>query len=153
VERVRSAGARVSLIADGDISASLAVVTADTGVDMYIGIGGSTEGIMTAAALRCLGGEIQARFWPVSRHQVELAKAAGIPDVEAKLTTRDMAGDGAMMIATAVTGGRFLKAVESRADGIRTQTLVFCSACHAVRKILTLHRPGNDGPPVGLGVR
>ena len=153
VAQIRHSGARVRLIRDGDVSAGLAVASADAGVDMYIGIGGSTEGILTAAALRCLGGEIQARFWPVSRHQVEQAKSAGIEDIEARLTTRDMAGDGVMMVATAVTGGRFLKAVDFCSDGIRTETLVLCSACHAVRKILTTHRRDNEGPRVSLGAR
>jgi fructose-1,6-bisphosphatase II len=153
IAQVRSTGARVRLIPDGDVSAGLAVAIADSGVDMYIGIGGSTEGILTAAALRSMGGEIQARFWPVSRYQVEQAKAVGIDNIEARLTTADMAGDGVMMIATAVTGGRFLKAVDARADGTRTETLVLCSACHAVRKIMTIHRSGSDGPQVSLGVR
>jgi fructose-1,6-bisphosphatase II len=153
VERIRLAGARVRLILDGDVSASLAAATGDAGVDMYVGIGGSTEGIMTAAALRCLGGEIQARFWPVSRHQVELARAAGIEDIEARLTTRDLAGEGVMMVATAVTAGRFLKAVDFGPDGIRTETLIACSACHAVRKIMAIHRSDNEGPRVSLGVR
>jgi fructose-1,6-bisphosphatase II len=153
VEQIRQTGARVRLILDGDVSASLAAATGDAGVDMYIGIGGSTEGIMTAAALRCLGGEIQARFWPVSRHQVELARAAGIKDIEARLSTRDLVGEGVMMVATAVTAGRYLKAVDFDSDGTRTETLIACSACHAVRKIMTIHRSDNEGPRVSLGVR
>ena len=135
------------------MSAGLAVATRDAGVDMYIGIGGSTEGILTAAALRCLGGEMQARFWPVSRHQVELVKAAGIEDIEARLTTSDMAGDGVLFVATAVTGGRFLRGVDVRSDGVRTETLVLCSRCHAVRVVKTIHRTGNGGPQVSLGAR
>jgi len=153
IAQIRRCGARLKLIADGDLSAGLAAAASDAGADMCIGIGGSTEGIMTAAALRCLGGEIQARFWPVSRHQVELIKAAGIEDVEARLTTRDMADDGVLFSATAVTAGRFLKAVDARADGIRTETLVLCSRCHAIRTIKTTHRSENGGAQVSLGVR
>jgi fructose-1,6-bisphosphatase II len=153
IAQIKRCGARIRLITDGDASAGLAVATGDAGVDMYIGIGGSTEGILTAAALRCAGGEIQARFWPVSRHQVELATAAGIRDIEARLTTRDMAGDGVLVSATAVTGGRFLKAVDVRRDGIRTETLVLCSRCRAIRKIQTIHRSTSGGPQVNLGVR
>ena len=153
IAQIRRSGARLKLIADGDLSAGLAAATRDAGADMCIGIGGSTEGIMTAAALRCLGGEIQARFWPVSRHQVELVKAAGIEDVEAPLTTRDMAGDGVLFSATAVTAGRFLKAVDVRSDGVRTETLVLCSRCRAIRTIKTIHRSENGGPQVSLGVR
>jgi fructose-1,6-bisphosphatase II len=153
IAQIRRAGPRVRLIRDGDVSAGLAVASGDAGVDMYIGIGGSTEGILTAAALRCLGGEIQARFWPVSRHQVELAKAAGIENIEARLTTSEMAGEGVLFVATAVTGGRFLRGVDARSDGIRTETLTLCSACHAVRKVMTIHRSDNEGPRVSLGAR
>jgi fructose-1,6-bisphosphatase II len=153
VEQIRGAGARVKLIVDGDVSAGIAVAAGDPGVDMYIGIGGSTEGILTASALRCLGGEIQARFWPVSRHQLELLNEAGIKDVERRFSTRDMAGDGVLFSATAVTGGRFLRGVQMRPEGIRSETLLLCSACHAVRKITTTHRSDNDGPQVALGAR
>ena len=96
---------------------------------------------------------MQARFWPVSRHQVEQVKAAGIEDIETRLTTRDMAGEGVLFSATAVTGGRFLKAIDFRAYGIHTETLVLCSRCHAIRKIQTIHRSRNDGPQVALGTR
>ncbi|MBN1321001.1 MAG: fructose-bisphosphatase class II family protein [Thermoleophilia bacterium] len=153
IAQIRATGASVRLVSDGDVSAGIAVASRDVGVDMCIGIGGSTEGILTAAALRCLGGEMQARFWPVSRHQVELVRAAGIEDIEARLSTRDMAGDGVLFVATAVTGGRFLKPVAHRADGIHTETLVLCSRCHSVRKIHTIRRPENGGPQVSLGAR
>lgn len=153
IEQIRRSGARIRLITDGDVSAGLAVASGDAGVDMYIGIGGSTEGILAAAALRCLGGEIQARFWPVSRHQVEVVKNAGIEDIETRLTTTDMAGEGVLFAATAVTGGRFLKAVSSHNDGVHTETLVLCSRCHGVRKIQTVHRAENGGPQVVLGAR
>jgi fructose-1,6-bisphosphatase II len=153
IEQIRQTGARVRLVMDGDVSAGLAVASGDAGVDVYIGIGGSTEGILAAAALRCLGGGMQARFWPVSRHQVEMVKAAGIEDIEARLTGADMAGEGVLVSATAVTGGRFLKPLAYRSDGIFTDTLVLCSRCHAVRKIQTLHRMGNGGPHVYLGAR
>jgi len=153
IAQIRASGASVRLVSDGDVSAGLAVASRDVGVDMCIGIGGSTEGILTAAALRCLGGEMQARFWPVSRHQVELVRAAGIEDIEARLTTREMAGDGVLFVATAVTGGRFLKPVAHRADGIHTETLVLCSRCRSVRKIHTIRQPENGGPQVALGAR
>ncbi len=153
IEQVRASGARIRLVMDGDVSAGLAVASGDAGVDAYIGIGGSTEAILAAAALRSLGGEMQARFWPVSRHQVEMVKAAGIQDIEARLRAGDMAGEGVLLSATAVTGGRFLKAVAYRSDGIYTETIVVCSRCHAVRKIQTIHRRENGGPHVHLGAR
>ena len=153
VKEVREAGARVRLIPDGDVSAGIAVAAGDPGVDMYIGIGGSTEGILAAAALRCMGGEILARFWPVSRHQVDALTQAGIENVEKVFSTRDMAGDGVLFCATAVTGGRFLRGVQVRPEGIRTETLLLCSSCHTVRKIISTHRSDNDGPQVSLGAR
>lgn len=153
VKEVREAGARVRLIPDGDVSAGIAVAAGDPGVDMCVGIGGSTEGILTAAALRCMGGEVLARFWPVSRHQVDALMAAGVSDVEKVFSTRDMAGDGVLFCTTAVTGGRFLRGVQARPEGVRTETLLLCSSCHAVRKIITTHRPDNEGPQVSLGGR
>lgn len=151
--QIRAAGARLRLIADGDISAGIAAASRDSGVHMTIGIGGSVEGVIAAAAMRCLGGEIHARFWPVSRHQVELVRAAGLDDVEAPLATADMAGDGVLFAATAVTGGRFLRGIDARPDGVQTETLVLCSNCHSVRTIKTLHRTENGGPMVALGIR
>lgn len=129
------------------------MASGDAGVDLYIGIGGSTEGILAAAALQSLGGEMQARFWPVSRHQVDLVKNAGIDDIETLLSTDDMAAEGVLFAATAVTGGRFLKGVSYRRDGIHTETLVLCSRCRAVKKIQTVHRAENRGPRVVLGGR
>lgn len=153
IAQIEDAGARVRLMTDGDVSAGIAVASGDARVDMCIGIGGSTEGILTAAALRCLGGEMQARFWPVSRRQVEMVKAAGVEDIEARLTVDDMAGEGVLFSATAVTGGRFLKPVDYRADGIHTETLVLCSRCRGVRKIHTIHRSESTGSQVALGAR
>jgi fructose-1,6-bisphosphatase II len=151
--QIRAAGARLKLIRDGDISAGIAAALRESGVHMTIGIGGSVEGVLAAAALRCLGGEIQARFWPVSRHQVEQVRAAGLEDVEAPLSTADLARDGVLFAATAVTGGRFLKGIDVRGDGIQTETIVMCSHCHAVRTIRSLHRAENGGPMVALGIR
>ncbi len=151
--QIRAAGARLRLIPDGDISAGIAAAARDSGVHMTIGIGGSVEGVIAAAAMRCLGGVIHARFWPVSRHQVEQVRAAGLADVEAPLTTSDMARDGVLFAATGVTGGRFLRGIDARPDGVRTETLVLCSKCHAVRIIKTLHRTENGGPMVALGIR
>jgi fructose-1,6-bisphosphatase/sedoheptulose 1,7-bisphosphatase-like protein len=142
----------VRLINDGDASAGLAVATGDYDIDICMGIGGSTEGILTAAALRCAGGEMQARFWPISRHQVELVRAAGIQDLETRLTSRDMAGDGVLVAVTAVTDGRFLKGVHMADYGVHTHSLVLCSRCGTIRKIHTVHRSETGGGPVKLGV-
>jgi fructose-1,6-bisphosphatase II len=140
IEEIKRCGARLKLIEDGDISASLAAAVPETDIDMCIGIGGSTEGVITAAALRCLGAGMQVRFWPVSRHQVEKVKALGIEDVEALLNIEDMAGDGVMVAMTAVTTGRFLRGVETRSDGIRTETMLMCSHCNKISLVRTIHR-------------
>lgn len=140
IEEVRRCGCRLTLIEDGDVSAGIAAAVEETGVDVCIGIGGSTEGIVTAAAMRCLGGEIQARFWPVSRYQVETIKAMGIENVEARLTSEEMAGEGVLVAATAVTRGRFLRGTEIRGDEARTETILMCSRCHRIRVMQTIHR-------------
>lgn len=150
IEEVTRSGARLKLMDDGDVSAGISAAVRQSDVDMYIGIGGSTEGIITAAAMRCLGGEMLARFWPVSRHQVEVIKQMGLDNAEATLTSKDMAKDGVLLAATAVTRGRFLRGVEKASDGIRTETMVMCSRCHKIELVRTIHR-GPDSPcPVRL---
>lgn len=134
ISRIRSCGARVSLISDGDVPAGLAVATEGSSVDMYVGIGGSTEDILTATILRCAGGEMQARFWPVSRNQVELVRAAGIEDIEAKLTARYIGRRGRVARGDRGDGGRFLRAVDVKPYGIRTDSAVLCSKCSKIRK-------------------
>jgi fructose-1,6-bisphosphatase II len=151
--QVRASGARLKLIQDGDISAGIAAALRESGVHMTIGIGGSIEGVLAAAALRCIGGEMQSRFWPVSRHQVEQVKAAGLEDVEAPLSTSDLAREGVLFAATAVTGGRFLRGIDVRRDGVQTETVLMCSSCHAVRTIKSLHRIENGGAMVSLAMR
>ena len=153
IAQIKRCGRATEAHTDGDVSAGIAAATRDAGVDMYVGIGGSTEGILTAAALRCLGGEMQARFWPVSRHQVDEVKAAGHRGHRGKLST-----DGHGRRRRAVRGdggdrGRFLRGVDVRSDGVRSETLVLCSRCHAVRVVKTTHRTGNEGPQVSLDTR
>ena len=145
--QVRAAGARLKLIA------GIAAALRESGVHMTIGIGGSIEGVLAAAALRCIGGEMKARFWPVSRAQVEQVRAAGLTDVEAPLSTSDLAHDGVLFSATAVTGGRFLRGIDVRRDGVQTETIIMCSNCHAVRTIKSLHRIECGGAMVSLAIR
>ncbi len=153
VAHIRATGAHLQLIVDGDISAGVAAALRESGVHMAIGIGGAIEGVVVAAALRCVGGEMQSRFWPVSRQQLEQVRAAGIEDVEASLTMSDLAKDGVLFSATAVTGGRFLRGIDVRREGVQTETLIMCSSCHAVRTVKTLHRSQNGGPMVSLAIR
>jgi fructose-1,6-bisphosphatase II len=147
IAQVKKSGARVTLIGDGDISAGIAAAARVPGVDMSIGIGGSTEGIITAAALQCIAGQIQARFWPVSRHQVEQLRALSIASVEASLTTADLVGRNVVFAATAVTDGRFLKGVSSGAGLVRTETILMCSRCRKIRLVKAI-----SGEAAGRGI-
>ncbi len=150
IEDIKRSGARLRLIDDGDVSASIAAAVPDTGIDICMGIGGSTEGIITAAALRCLGGAMQARFWPVSRYQVETLNSLGIDDIEVVLKTEDMARHGVLVAVTAVTSGRFLHGVAARSDGTWTETMVMCSQCNKISVVKTIHRQEPDQPTPSL---
>ena len=150
IEEIKKSGVWLKLIEDGGISASSAAVVPDTGIDICMGIGGSTEGIITAAALRCLGGGMQARFWPVSRYQVETLRDLGIDDIEVLLRTEDMAREGVLVAVTAVTSGRFLRGVAHRSDGTWTETMVMCSQCNKISVVKTIHRQGEGQPTPSL---
>jgi fructose-1,6-bisphosphatase II len=140
----------LSLIGDGDIAAAIVAAARGPEADMVIGIGGSTAGILSAAAMRCLGGSIQARFWPVSRHQVEQARALGVEDIEARLSTADLVGPEVIFSATAVTRDRLLRGVELSGSGTRTETLIMCSRCNDIRVVRTLRRAGERWPSAAL---
>jgi fructose-1,6-bisphosphatase II len=150
IEDIKRSGARLRLIDDGDVSASIAAAVPDTGIDICMGIGGSTEGIITAAALRCLGGAMQARFWPVSRYQVQTLNSLGIDDIEVVLKTEDMARHGVLVAVTAVTSGRFLRGVAARSDGTWTETMVMCSRCNKISVVKTIHRQESGQPTPSL---
>ena len=106
IDSVRKAGARIQLIPDGDLSPAIAVAFEDSGVDVLAGIGGAPEGVLAAAALRCLEGEMQARLWPTSPEEAERARTMGISDVRRKLTMDDLVKtDDVIFAATGVTNG------------------------------------------------
>ena len=140
IDEIRAAGARIRLIPDGDITASLSVAVSGTGDHLYTGQGGSTEGVITAAALECLGAEIQARMAP--RDEADRKKMAdfgmdGRPD--RVLTTRDLAPGPLYVIATGVTDGGLLKGVRYFGDGARTHSIVMDLEASTVRFIDTVH--------------
>ncbi|WP_217913117.1 class II fructose-bisphosphatase [Miltoncostaea marina] len=139
IEEIRQAGARIRLIPDGDITASLSVAVRGTGDHLYVGMGGSTEGVITAAALECLGAEIQARMAP--RHDEDRAKMAefGMDDEARVYGTRDLAPSPLYVIATGVTDGHLLKGVRYFADGARTHSIVMDLVGNTVRFIDTVH--------------
>ena len=139
IAEIRRAGARIRLITDGDVTAGIAVAVDRTNDQLYIGIGGAAEGVLTAVAMRCLGGEIQARLWPLSRREVESARNHGIDDIEMTLKTEDMVGGEVLFAATGVTSGEFLDGVQYLGWGVRTHSMVMCNHCNEVRFVRTTH--------------
>lgn len=150
IATLRRAGARIKLIPDGDVMAGIAAAVRGTGDHAYIGIGGAQEGIMTAAAMRCLGGEIVAKFWPLSRREIERAREFGIEDIEACLRTDDMVSGHLVMAATGVTNGDVLRGVHYQPGGARTQTMVMCTKCRQIRYVDTVHDLSDPTTDVGF---
>ncbi len=140
VADIREAGARIQLIPDGDLSAGIAAAVVGTGVHAVMGIGGAPEGVLTAAALRCLNGEILARLVVKDGQQAERIKSMGIRDLKRIYSTADLApGKEIIFAATGVTEGSLLKGVRFFGDGIRTQSLVMTLSTRHVRFIDSVH--------------
>jgi fructose-1,6-bisphosphatase class II len=137
---IRRTGARIRLIGDGDLSAGIAAAVSGTGVHAVMGIGGAPEGVLTAAAMRCLNGEIQARLVLTKPADAERLRKMGITDLDRVYRTEDLApGRNIIFAAAGVTEGTLLKAVRFFADGIRTHCLVMTTVPHQVRFIDTIH--------------
>lgn len=137
---IRQAGARIRLIGDGDLSAGISAAVVGTGVHAVMGIGGAPEGVLTAAALRCLNGEIQARLVVAKEGQRERMEAMGITDLKRVYSTEDLApGKKLIFAACGVTDGNLLKGVRYFGDGTRTSSLVMTLEDHKVRFIDTVH--------------
>jgi fructose-1,6-bisphosphatase II len=140
IEEVRAAGARVRLISDGDVYGAIATAWPDTGCDVLFGIGGTPEGVISAAALKCMGGAIQGRIWPRNDGERELAEEAGY-DISKVLTTDDLVqGDNCFFAATGITDGELLRGVRFDARGTFTQSLVMRSRSGTVRVVDARHR-------------
>ena len=140
VSEVRRIGARIKLLADGDVAAGIATAKADSGVDVLLGVGGAPQGILTAAAMRCLGGDMQARLKPRNEDDLARLHAAGFDDLHKKFTGEDMASGSIMFAATAVTTGDLLRGVRFFKGGATTNSVVMRSRTHTVRYIEALHR-------------
>jgi fructose-1,6-bisphosphatase II len=139
VQAVREAGARIRLIRDGDVSAAIATVEEDSGIDVLIGIGGSPEAVIAAGALTCLGGEIQCRLWPRDESERVYAMENSL-DIHSVLTTRDLVNsENVFFAATGVTDGELLDGVHFFADGALTHSVVMRSKTGAVRYVSTRH--------------
>ncbi|MBA2255389.1 MAG: class II fructose-bisphosphatase [Chloroflexi bacterium] len=148
IEEVRTAGARIKLISDGDLSAAISCAVSGTGVHAVMGIGGAPEGVITAAALRCLGGEIQARFKFRNDEERARAERMGHADESRVYTTTDLApGESLVFSATGVTEGDLLQGVRFFGGGARTHSLVMAYQTKQVRFVDTVHMFDRDRPP------
>ena len=133
---IRATGARIRLIGDGDLSAAIAAAVAGTGVHAVMGIGGAPEGVLAAAAMRCLNGEIFARLVVTKPEHEERCKAMGITDTKRVFKSEDLAsGRDIIFAAAAVTDGNFLKGVRFFGEGIRTSSLIMQTNPHRIRFI------------------
>jgi fructose-1,6-bisphosphatase II len=139
VEEIRSAGARIKLIQDGDVTASITAAIRGTNDHLAIGIGGARQAVLSAAALRCLGGELQAQLWPTTRGEIAQAAEAGIDDVHKVFTTDELAPGEVIVAATGVTNGDLLRGVRYLADSARTHSLVMCTRHNWVRFVDGIH--------------
>jgi fructose-1,6-bisphosphatase II len=140
IAEVRQAGARIRLITDGDVAGALMTAWRDSGVDILMGVGGTPEGVISACALKCMGGEIQGKIYPRNQEEVEQGKALGY-DLDKVLTTDDLAAsDNVFFAATGITDGELLDGVQYFGSGARTHSLVMRSKSGTVREIIAQHR-------------
>ncbi|MFL5965803.1 MAG: class II fructose-bisphosphatase [Gaiellaceae bacterium] len=139
IEDIRAAGARIKLIQDGTVTASISAAIRGTNDHLAVGIGGTRQAVMSAAALRCLGGEVQAQLWPTSRREIDEARAAGIDDPTRVFTTEELAPGEVIVVATGVSNGDLLRGVRFLADSARTHSLVMCTRCNWVRFVDGIH--------------
>lgn len=139
LSEIRQAGARVKLISDGDISASIQAALPDTGVDVLMGIGGTTEGVISAAAIKCIGGVIQCKAWPRDDKEREAAVAAGV-DIDKVYSMNDLVNSEDVFFATTgISSGELLTGVQYFGGGARTQSLAMRSRSGTVRWLDSIH--------------
>jgi fructose-1,6-bisphosphatase II len=142
IAELRESGARVNLIRDGDVAPSIAAAQPGTGVDIVMGIGGTPEGVISAAAIKCLGGALQGRLWPRDESERDALVEAGF-DVDKVLTQDDLVrGDDVFVAATGVTGGSLLRGVVVGESAVETESIVMRSRSGTVRTITARHPSG-----------
>jgi fructose-1,6-bisphosphatase II / sedoheptulose-1,7-bisphosphatase len=139
IAAVREAGARIQLIQDGDVAGVIATSREDTGIDIYVGSGGAPEGVLAAAALRCIGGQMMGRLVFRNDDEKERARRLGIEDLDRKYTLDEMAHGEVMFAATGVTDGSMLRGVRRFHGGASTESLVMRSRSGTVRVISAQH--------------
>src|SRR5579864_8771271 len=139
IAEVRKAGAGIKLLSAGDLSAALATTRPEGELDLLIGIGGAHQGVLAAAAIRAVGGEMQVRFMPRNAEETEQCQAAGVLDIRRKYALEELAGDNVMFAATGVTTGDYLRGVRFFSGGAMTNSVVMRSKTHTVRFIDAIH--------------
>ena len=139
IKAVRDAGARIQLISDGDVSGVIATAQPDSGIDIYLGSGGAPEGVLAAAALRCIGGQFQGRLLFRNDDEKQRAYKCGIEDLERKYDLLDLASGDVMFAATGVTDGAMLRGVRMFGQGAETHSMVMRSKTGTVRMVAATH--------------
>ena len=140
ITEIRRTGARIHFLSDGDVAGAISAARPDTGIDLLYGVGGTPEGIITAAAMKCMGGAMQGRLWPLDDEERARATAAG-HDLDRVLTADELVrGDNMFFCATGITDGDLLRGVHYRAGGCTTQSIVMRSKSGTVRMIDGYHR-------------
>ncbi|MFD5076206.1 class II fructose-bisphosphatase [Streptomyces sp. NPDC058371] len=140
ITEIRETGARIKLISDGDVAGSILALREGTGIDLLLGIGGTPEGIISACAVKCLGGTIQGKLWPKDAEERQRAIDAG-HDLDRVLYTDDLvSGENVFFVATGITDGELLRGVRYRAETATTDSIVMRSKSGTVRQITSEHR-------------
>ncbi|MFF8022473.1 class II fructose-bisphosphatase [Streptomyces sp. NPDC007896] len=140
IKEIRETGARIKLISDGDVAGSILALREGTGIDLLLGIGGTPEGIISACAVKCLGGTIQGKLWPKDDEERQRAVDAG-HDLDRVLFTDDLvSGENVFFVATGITDGELLRGVRYRAETATTESIVMRSKSGTVRQIRSEHR-------------
>ena len=141
IEEIRTAGASIRLISDGDVAGIIFTTNTDeTGIDIYLGIGGAPEGVLAAAALRCIGGQMQGRLILDTEEKRERAHKMGVTDPKRKYRMDELASGDVIFAATGVTDGALLDGVKFRGPIITTETIIYRSLNGTVRRIQGEHR-------------
>ncbi len=140
IQQVRSTGARIRLITDGDVAGAVMTARVEAGIDLLVGIGGTPEGVLAACALKCMGGEIQGRLYPRDESEANKARELGF-DLDTILTTEDLvSSDDVFFALTGITDGELLDGVKYYGEGARTHSLVMRGRTGTVREIIATHR-------------
>lgn len=139
IAKTREAGARIQLISDGDVAGVIATSRGETGVDLYMGIGGAPEGVLAAAALRCIGGQFQGRLLFNDDEQRDRARRMGVEDLDKKYLLHELASGDVMFSATGVTDGSMLQGIKRFKGGATTHSIIMRSKTGTVRTILAEH--------------